>query len=223
MNSKLFVSDTIHELNCLVYYPDNYKDLPMILFLHGAGERGKKSDHLTRHGIPKLISEGKEIPAIVVCPQCPQTFIWNNVVEEVKDIVLQVAEMFDIKRDRIMVTGSSMGGYGTWEIAMCYPEIFAAAAPVAGGGVTFRTCKLHNIPIKAYHGNKDDAVEFINSELMVNAVNRFGGSAELVILDNMGHNDAIDFAYRSTDLISWLISNRKTDFTRIPEPCECCF
>lgn len=220
MNSKVLVIQTKHELNCLVYYPDNYKDLPMVVYLHGAGERGKKIEHLNRHGIPKLISEGIEIPAIVVCPQCPERYIWNNVVEEVRDIVLNVADMFDVNRDRITVTGSSMGGYGTWELAMCYPEIFAAAAPVAGGGVTFRTCKLSSVPIRVYHGNKDDAVEFINSKLMVDAVNRYGGNAKLITLDNMGHNDAIDFAYRRTDLIYWLLSNRKIDFSRVKEPCE---
>ncbi len=223
MNSQFFVSGTAHNLNCMVYYPDNHRDLPLLVYLHGAGERGKVAEHLTRHGIPKLISEGKEIPAVVLCPQCPAAFIWNNVAEEIKDIILEVSEKFQIQKDRIVITGSSMGGYGTWEIAMCFPEIFAAAAPVAGGGVTFRAGKLKNVPIKAYHGSNDDAVEFINSELMANSVVKRGGKAELITLHGMGHNDAIDYAYRSTDLIDWLLKQRKIDFSRVKEPCEECF
>ena len=220
MNSEFFISNTTHKLNCMVYYPDNYKDLPLLVYLHGAGVRGEVVEHLTRHGIPRLISEGREISAVVLCPQCPRNFIWNNVTEEVKDIILETAEKYEIKKDRVVITGSSMGGYGTWETAMCYPELFAAAAPVAGGGVTFRTGKLKNMPIRAYHGTNDDAVEFINSELMVNATLRHGGKAELVALEGMGHNDAIDYAYRSTEIIDWLLEKRKTDFSRMPEPCE---
>lgn len=223
MNYKIITSNTTHSLNCIVYYPNTYTDLPLLVYLHGAGERGKKIDHVNRHAIPKLINEGKEIPAVVLCPQCPENFIWNNIVEEVKDITLNVAELFNIKKDRIVITGSSMGGYGTWEMAMCYPEIFAAAAPVSGGGVTFRARKLRNVPIKAYHGDKDEMVEYINSKLMVDAVNTFGGNAELISLKDMGHNDAIDYAYRSTDLISWLLHIRKSDFSPVLEPCADCF
>ncbi len=204
----------------MVYYPDNYMDLPLLVYLHGAGERGKVVEHLARHGIPKLINENIEIPAVVLCPQCPTTFIWNNIAEEVKDIVLEVSRRFDTLKNRIVITGSSMGGYGTWEIAMCFPEIFAAAAPVAGGGVTFRAGKLKNVPIMAYHGSNDGVVEFINSELMVNATVKHGGKAELITLKGMGHNDAIDYAYRSTELINWLLNNRKTNFSREKEPCE---
>ena len=223
MNNTVFVSDTVHKLNVSVYYPDNYDELPLVVYLHGAGERGKTVEHIIRHGIPKLISEGFEIPAVVVCPQCPEKYIWNNIVEEVKDIILNVAEKYKIKKDKILITGSSMGGYGTWELSMCFPEMFAAAAPVSGGGATFRACKLNKIPIKAYHGTEDYVVEFINTEMMVNAVNRNNGNAELIPLNGMQHNDAIDYAYRSTDLIDWLLKQRKNDFSRIPEPYESCF
>ena len=76
------------------------------------------------------------------------------------------------------------------------------------------------MPVKTYHGSIDTVVEPIQSELMVRAVNNEGGNAELIYLDNMGHNDGIDYAYRCTDLIDWLLSHRRTDFTHIPEICE---
>ncbi len=207
-------------MNYGVAYPDNYKDLPLLVYLHGAGERGTQFDHIYLHAIPKLLREGREFPAVVLYPQCPAPFIWNNMVKELKEIIDIVVKEYDIKPDRILLTGSSMGGYGTWETAMCYPEFFAAIAPVAGGGVAWRTAKLKNMPIKTYHGSIDTVVEPIQSELMVRAVNNEGGNAELIYLDNMGHNDGIDYAYRNTDLIDWLLSHRRTDFTHIPEICE---
>ena len=207
-------------MNYGVAYPDNYKDLPLLVYLHGAGERGAQFDHIYLHAIPKLIREGREIPAVVLYPQCPAPFNWNNMGKELKEIIDIVVKEYDIKPDRILLTGSSMGGYGTWEAAMCYPEFFAAIAPVAGGGVAWRTAKLKNMPVKTYHGSIDTVVEPIQSELMVRAVNNEGGNAELIYLDNMGHNDGIDYAYRNTDLIDWLLSHRRTDFTHIPEICE---
>lgn len=76
------------------------------------------------------------------------------------------------------------------------------------------------MPVKAFHGENDTTVEFINSKLMVDSVNRYGGKAELVTLCNMEHNDAIDYAYRSTELLDWLLTQQKTDFSRVAEPCE---
>ena len=158
--------------------------------------------------------------AIVLFPQCPADFIWNNMVKELKTIIDSVIEEYGISKDRIVLTGSSMGGYGTWEMAMCYPEMFAAIAPVAGGGVVWRTGKLINTPVLAYHGEKDSTVPMSQSEVMVNSTVSHGGVAELHIIKEKGHNDGIDYAYRETDLIQRLLSYRKIDFEHIPEPCE---
>ena len=212
------VSLTKSRMNLLIFRPKEYAHLPLLIYLHGAGERGTKIDHLTRHGVPLLIANGREIPAVVLCPQCPGDFIWNNITPELYQVITDVMREYYIDRDRVVITGSSMGGYGTWETAICFPELFAAAAPVSGGGVTFRAAKLANVPVRAYHGDRDDAVEYENSVLMVNAVNRQGGAAELVTLAGMGHNDAINYAYRETDLIEWLLSQRKTDFSPVVEP-----
>jgi predicted peptidase len=113
-----------------------------------------------------------------------------------------------------------MGGYGTWEMAMCYPETFAAIAPVAGGGVMWRTMKLKDVPVIAYHGDLDASVPISQSEVMVKYTVQCGGSAELNVLEGFGHNDGIDYAYCETDLINRLISYRKTNFERVLEPCE---
>jgi predicted peptidase len=110
-------------------------------------------------------------------------------VKELKNIIEAVIEEYGIAKDRIFLTGSSMGGYGTWEMAMCYPEMFAAIAPVAGGGVVWRTGKLVKTPVIAYHGEKDTVVPASQSEIMVNFTNNNGGVAELNILKDKEHNE----------------------------------
>ncbi len=217
---KTHIASNEGQMNYGVAFPENYKDLPLLVYLHGAGERGTNFEHIYRHGVPKLLKEGKEIKAVVLFPQCPGAFIWNNMVKELKDLIDKVADEYGILKDRIVLTGSSMGGYGTWETAMCYPETFAAIAPVAGGGVMWRTSKLNKVPVLAYHGNIDSVVPISQSEIMVEFTNLNGGTAELNALEGYEHNDGIDYAYSKTDLIDRLIGYRKSDFEHIPEPCE---
>lgn len=201
-------------------YIENAHNLPLLVYLHGAGERGRNFEHIYRHGIPKLLKEGKEFSAVILFPQCPAPYIWNNMVKELKALIDSVVTEYGIQKDRIVLTGSSMGGYGTWETAMCYPEQFAAIAPVAGGGVVWRTSKLKNVPVLAYHGEKDTLVPPSQSVIMVERTNANGGNASLHLLKGLGHNDGIDYTYRNTDLIDRLLSYRKNDFEHVPEPCE---
>lgn len=205
------------EMNYAVYYPDNYKDLPLMVYLHGAGERGKDISHLARHAVPKLLSEGKEYPAVILTPQCPADRVWDNMVKEVKAIIDIVVKEYSIKEDRICITGSSMGGFGTWMMGLTYPNFFSAIAPVAGGGMSWRAQNLKNTPVFAAHGDKDSVVPIIYSSLMVDAVNRNGGRAELMVLEGMEHNDGINYAYRETDVTDWLLNQRRTDFSEVPE------
>lgn len=220
MKIKTYISNDSCQMNYGVAVGVDYTDQPLLIYLHGAGERGRNFDHIYRHGIPKLIKEGQDIKAVVLFPQCPGEYIWNNMVKELKLIIDSVIEEYGISKDRILLTGSSMGGYGTWEMAMCYPEMFAAIAPVAGGGVVWRASKLIKTPVLAYHGENDTVVPLSQSEIMVNSTDCHGGVAQLEILKEKGHNDGIDYAYRETDLIQRLLSYRKIDFAHIPEPCE---
>ncbi len=220
MHVKICLAEREGDMNYLVAHPNHFRDLPLLVYLHGAGERGRCAEHLYRHGIPRLLREGREYPAVVLCPQCPGPFIWNNMVKELKELIDRVAAEYGILRDRIVLTGSSMGGYGTWEMAMCYPEAFAAIAPVAGGGVVWRVSKLVGLPVLAYHGDADEVVPPLQSEVMVSSLLRSGGTAELTLLEGKGHNDGIYAAYADTDLVRRLLSYRKTEFGHVPEPCE---
>lgn len=194
-------------------------ELPLLVYLHGAGERGTNLSHLTRHAIPRLIAEGREYPAVILCPQCPAEFVWDNIVDRVKALIDGVAAQYNIGKDRICLTGSSMGGYGTWMLAMTYPNYFSAIAPVSGGGMPWRSGKLCTTPIFAVHGTEDPAVPFVCTQMMISALEKQNIAVRLVTLDGCGHNDAIEKAYGETELISWLLSQRRTDFTEQPETC----
>ena len=220
MKSKYGQWTTPERMNYVVYYPDNYSGLPLLIYLHGAGERGLTVEHLTRHGVPRLIAEGREIPAVVLCPQCPAQFVWDNVVSELKAIIDHVVEEYQIERDRICITGSSMGGFGTWAMAATYRSFFSAAAPVAGGGLPWCGPQLVRLPIRAYSGDLDEVVPVKCSEMMVEAVKQSGGTASMTYLHGFGHNDGIYEAYANTDLIDWLLAQRRTDFSYIPCVCE---
>ena len=208
-------------LQSLLFLPEQMvENPPLIVYLHGAGERGDKIDHLYRHGLPCLIKSGKSIPAIVLCPQCPKELVWNNIVQTVKELIDKVVMEYVISKDRIAITGSSMGGFGTWEMGLTYPNFFSCIAPVAGGGLSWRCEKLITTPVKAYHGKKDLTVPICYSTLMVDAVNKWGGNAELVVFDDLEHNDGIKYAYFNTDLIDWVLSKRRVNFDRVKEVCE---
>ncbi len=219
---RLMVEQDGSMLGHMLYIPKNMSaEMPLLVYLHGAGERGDKLEHVERHGVPYLIkNENAEIPAVVLCPQCPVQFVWNNIVTDVKLLIDKVAEDYGIKKDRICITGSSMGGYGTWEMGITYPNFFSAIAPVCGGGMQWRSEKLLSTSVKTYHGNKDDVVELVNSELMLKNIIAKGGTAELVVLDGFGHNDGIYEAYKNRDLMDWILKQRRTDFSPVKEVCS---
>ena len=214
MESKILkCSNGDFELGYYIYEPKqrNAEKLPMIVFLHGARERGNGTTDLEKvkvHGLPKYINEGKEYPAIVLAPQCPKGIVWNNIVFALKELIDNVIENYNVDTKRVSITGLSMGGFGTWEMGIIYPELFSAIAPVCGGGLTWRCDLLKNIPVWAFHGDIDTTVLLKNSIEMVDAVNKFGGNARLTIMHNVGHN-CWDEAYTASNVIEWLLSQSK--------------
>lgn len=220
-------TDGAFRMNYRLYLPETGTEkLPLLIYLHGAGERGETDgvlEHITRHGVPRLLKEGREIPAVVLCPQCPTYAVWDNIVFRVKALIDLIAREFEILSDRIVITGSSMGGYGTFAMGLAYPTLFAAIAPVSGGNMSWRAPNLISTPVYAVHGDADTLVPPVCSSLMTDALAAAGGDARLLLLEGQGHNDAIDYAYRHTDLLSWLLSQRRTDFTPVKEFCAECF
>ncbi len=225
MQKKIVTPAGETELNYILYTPANKSEtelssLPLLVYLHGAGERGKKVEHLYRHALPMFLEEGREYEAIVLCPQCPADGVWDNYVKKLKALIDEVVEEYGVQKDRISLTGSSMGGYGTWMTALTYRNFFAAIGPVAGGGMSWRAGALVKTPVYTLHGDKDTAVPMVCTELMVNALKNAGGNVRFDVLVGFEHNDGIDEAYGNTELVEWLISQRRTDFERVPDICE---
>lgn len=210
MQALLFLPEGVTEASGAGEYP-------LLVYLHGAGERGTDITLLYRHAVPMFIHQGQEWPALVLVPQCPAPYVWNNVVRELKGLIDQVAERYCVKADRIALTGSSMGGFGTWEMAMTYPSYFSAVGPVAGGGMSWRCANLRTTPVIAVHGTADIAVPLVYSQMMVASAQARGVEAELIEIPGAGHNDGIDRAYAETPLLTRLLEARRTDFTPVPE------
>jgi predicted peptidase len=140
-------------LGYLLYLPKDYAEKdswPLMLFLHGAGERGDDLQRVKVHGPPKLIAAGKEFPFIVVSPQCPKDRSWETL--ELTALVDEIVEKYKVDPDRIYVTGLSMGGFGTWSLAACTPHRFAALVPICGGGEPQAAKRIAHVPVWVFHG-----------------------------------------------------------------------
>ncbi|HMK39414.1 MAG TPA: dienelactone hydrolase family protein [Bacteroidota bacterium] len=194
----------------LLYIPPDYSvetPVPLVLFLHGAGERGNDLDLVKKLGPPKLIEEGKIFPFIVVSPQCPANRWWD--AEELNVLIGEIEHTYSVDLDRIYVTGLSMGGFGTWTLGVVYPEKFAALAPVCGWGEPFAAFRLKEMPIWAFHGAKDPVVPLSKGEEMVEAVRRAGGSPRFTVYPEAEH-DSWTETYDNPALYSWLLQQTRS-------------
>ena len=168
---------TTISVDYLLYIPKDYsndKKWPLVLFLHGAGERGSDLNLVQRHGPSKLVAEGKDFPFILVSPQCPENQWWNTDPQiEILDRLLKyIQKNYSVDSDRIYITGLSMGGFGTWKMLERYPDRFAAAVPICGGGDSAKACLAKDVPIWVFHGQKDNVVPIREDAKMVDAIKR---------------------------------------------------
>ncbi len=184
---------------------------PLLLFLHGIGERGNDLSKLKVYGPTRICSNPEKAskwPFILVAPQCPDSHFWS--AAQLRLLVEQVCDAYPVDRNRIYVTGLSMGGFGTWSILASWPELVAAAAPICGGGDPKSAKKMANTPIWAFHGEKDPLVPRKLSEDMVAALKGVGNKdVKLTIYPGVGH-DSWTKAYADQQLYEWFLSNRLT-------------
>lgn len=196
-------------LDYLLYLPEDYdkKDSwPLMLFLHGAGERGDDLELVKKHGPPKLIAAGRQFPFIVVSPQCKPNRWWEPL--ELSTLLDEVTEKYKVDEDRIYVTGLSMGGFGTWRLAAYTPKRFAAIVPICGGGETYWTRRFPHLPIWVFHGAKDSGVPLERSQAMVEALEKRAGNVQLTIYPEAGH-DAWTETYNNPKLYEWLLEQKR--------------
>lgn len=205
----------------------NKTGIPIIVFLHGSGERGNDNIQQLKVGLPTLMKSIIETnigSCIIIAPQCPLTEKWVNTdwtssshamdlkislslqsVLQILDSVIKSDNRIDT--NRIYLTGLSMGGYGTWDLLQRFPQKFAAAIPICGGGDTLLASNLKNIPIWAFHGKKDKLVSVSRTIDMTKAISRYGNKIKTTIFENDGHL-CWDNVYNNKTVISWLFSNK---------------
>jgi predicted peptidase len=208
------------EINYLLFLPKGYdakaqKLWPLMLFLHGAGERGTDVWKVATHGPPKNVTSRPDFPFIVVSPQCPEGRIWSN--EQLLPLLEEIIRTHKVDKSRVYLTGLSMGGYGTWSLGLAYPELFAAIVPICGGGEFIsaflssrdKADALRSLGIWAFHGAKDPVVPLAESERMVQLSKKLGvREAKLTVYPEAGH-DAWTETYKNPELYEWLLEHKR--------------
>jgi predicted peptidase len=219
--ARVFEHQEVVKADYLLFLPEGYgaeasKRWPLILFLHGAGERGTNVWLVTTHGPPKIDTATPDFPFIVVSPQCPPGEKWSD------DLLLalldEIEATYPVDLHRVYLTGLSMGGFGTWSLGLRHPERFAAMAPICGGGdfitpwVTERERKesLDSLPIWVFHGAKDPVVPLVESQRMVDYLkNRFGvRDVKLTIYPDAQH-DCWTQTYANPELFTWFLQHSR--------------
>ncbi len=181
---------------------------PLILFLHGADERGDDLELVKLHGIAKIVEQQADFPFVAVSPQCPAGTLWWDYHHILKATLDQVVAQYAIDTRRIYLTGLSMGGYGAWSLAMTYPGQFAALAPICGGGMPKMVPVLKNVPVWAFHGEQDPAVKLQEGQRMVDALRACGGNARFTVYPGVGH-DSWTQTYENHKLYQWFLQHER--------------
>lgn len=232
---EIFVKDT-DTLNYRILYPENFsedKPYPVVLFLHGAGERGDDNKKQLVHGSNLFTNKTNRgaFPAIVIFPQCPKTSYWSNAevdrssypislifpkdkeaskpMQLVIDLMQNITSKAYVNKDKVYVGGLSMGGMGTFEILSRQPDMFAAAFAICGDGNAELTKNYaKKVDIWVFHGANDNVVDPKGSVKMVNAILENGGKPNFTLYADDNHN-SWDSAFAEPELLTWLFSKSK--------------
>lgn len=208
-----FVSgDGDNDLPYLLILPSGYEESagpwPLMLFLHGAGERGDDLDLISVYGPIKRVKDGTDLPFVIVAPQCPDYSTWSCELTSLAALVGQVAATHRIDQDRIYVTGLSMGGMGTWALTARYPDRFAAAAPICGSWLPEIAPRISRLPVWTFHGEDDDNIPISHTEKIVTALRELGSTVRFTRYPGVGHNSWIP-AYDDPELYEWLLAQSR--------------
>lgn len=226
---RQFASDDGQVLNYRLLKPKDFKSTsiyPLVIFLHGAGERGDDNKAQLVHGMKEFCKPQwrEKFPCYVLAPQCPKEQKWADIdwtkpgvelpskisrsLEITLQVVDQMIENATIDKERIYITGLSMGGYGTWDALVRRPDFFAAALPICGGGDPNTAAQIKHIPIACFHGSNDTAVTPDKSRKMIEALRQSGSKPVYVEYPGVGH-DSWTQTYADEDNIQWLFDQRR--------------
>ncbi len=196
----------------VLYVPRDYvpsQKWPLIVFLHGMGERGSDGLAQSEVGIGRAIRlHPDRFPCLVVMPQCPDKKTWATAPKDIETCMRDTQKNYSVDDDRVYLTGLSMGGYGAWIYGAQNIKTFAAIMPVCGGGRVQDAETLARVPIWAFHGADDSTVNPEKSKEMVEAVKKAGGDVQYTEYAGVGHN-SWDKAYDEARAIKWLLSHRR--------------
>ncbi len=202
------------------------KKYPLVLFFHGAGERGDDNQRQLIHGMNELASDEirNRYPCFVVAPQCPDDQQWVDTpwsadshtlpekptaaMQMSLDLLAKLEQELPVDPQRIYVTGLSMGGFGVWDAMARQPHRFAAAVVICGGADTATAGTIAHVPVWVFHGDQDGAVKTDRSRTMVQALKKAGGSPKYSEYLNTGH-DSWTATYRDPEMYKWLFAQRK--------------
>lgn len=205
-------------LNYLLFLPRGYgeepgKQWPLIIFLHGIGERADALEDLEllkSGGLPKVVEQQADFPFIVVSPQCPMDSYWTFHLDDLDALLDETVATYAVDTSRIYLTGLSMGGSGTWLLALQHPKRFAAIVPIAGfydyesDAIPANICDLKDVPVWVFHGAQDTVVLPSRSEALVNALQACGGSVQFTLYPDAEH-DSWTETYSNPELYTWLL------------------
>ncbi|REL24898.1 phospholipase [Rhodohalobacter sp. SW132] len=228
---KEYHSDEGDKLPYRLLLPEQFEDgknYPLVLFLHGMGERGSDNEAQLTWGVEAFAKEDfrQEHPAIVIAPQAPDDDYWANLdwrnegsglmekptkpLQMAYDLVQQIADEMPVDKNRIYITGLSMGGFGTWDLITRYPDTFAAAMPVCGGGDPSKAHLIKDLPIWTFHGAQDNVVPVELSRDMVQAIREAGGTPGYTEYPHVDHFSWIP-AYEDRFALEWLFEQKKSE------------
>lgn len=231
--AKIYEASDGHALPYRILWPENYEpdqEYPLVLFLHGAGERGNDNQAQLKHGVRRFLEPKarEQHPCIVIAPQCAEGDYWSVVARDeasnpyrlvfdynlpitaslqaAMELVREVIRREGVDKDRVYLTGLSMGGMGTFEAVYRFPKLFAAAAPVCGGGQPEAYRKQHaKVPFWIFHGDEDPVVDVALSRAMHQRLQALGADVTYSEYPGVKHN-SWDNAYAEPELLEWMFS-----------------
>lgn len=195
------------------YDPKASHSWPLVIQLHGAGERGDDPQQLMAHSLPALLEHQDRHSFLLLAPQCPMHSWWIEQMPGLQQLLRDVLEAHAVDPQRIYLTGNSMGGTATWHWAALEPQRFAALLPICGGrtywfGFPERAATLSHMPIRMFHGQNDSLVPLRYSQAYYDVLQRSGSKAEFEIYPDCDH-DSWNRTYKRQDVIDWLLAQRR--------------
>lgn len=201
------VDEEGNELPYLLHLPAAYhndsEQWPLLLFLHGASERGDDPYDLIAHGPTKQVAAGRDLPFVMVAPQCPGYSTWACELSGVAALLDTIIDKHHIDPDRVYVSGLSMGGMGTWAIAARYPDRFAALVPICGAWMPEAAPRFAGVPVWTFHGELDDNMLIGTTEQMVDALDALEAPVRFTRYPDGGH-DVWTRTYDDPAVYAWM-------------------